>query len=157
MRVSSTLSKWLFEQLAGTFVENNILYVPDSYAAGCVIVPGAVNDGEIDVDEGNAVRDGKVFPLVVKSSTKTPYVVYDNMRVTYDSTKDGSYPSQLSWRVLAVERTTGAAEQLGDRVEAVLSGNYVAGLGEIDITSRELNYDPNTGDFLIEMFFKIDL
>ena len=150
------ISKWLFETIAGTFVENGILYTPDSYGNGAVVVPGNYEDGTLTLDDG-VIADGKIFPLVVKSELKAPYIVYDSFRTTFTSSKDGVFPETVTFRLLIVGRTYNEVEVLTEAVESVIIGKDVDNAGEVRVTEDRSDYDANTGEFVEEIHCLINL
>lgn len=159
MRPTTILSRWLFDNLAGTFVEESTLYVGRAEADMGVLnlSAGEVQDGELHIS-GYAIKDGQIYPLATKKDIKGAFVVYDNIEVMYGQTKDGPYAEQLTCRILCVDKTFHGVESLADAVEEKLSGAYIQELqGFVDILSRKAGYDPNTGEFLNELKLKVDL
>ena len=151
------ISDWLFSTLAGVFVEGSTLYVPKGSVS-----EGVLASGNIDVKDsrivGYSITAGRVYPLATKEDVKTPYVTYDSITVNYDATKDGCFPSSLTFRVLCVEKTYTAVDALADAVEDALNNAYVDELdSELIITTRASEYDAGVGEFVEELKFSITL
>lgn len=156
-RVTQLLSNWLFEVLGGTFVEGATLYVPAGQVEAARLgLEGVVEDSTLNI--GYSITDGRVFPIATKSEVKAPYMVYDSIEVYYERTKDGSYPANVTARIVCVERSYTAAEALADAVEEKLADRCVESMGaECVVTSRGSDYDPNTGEFLEYIRIKVEL
>lgn len=157
MRPSTVLSRWLFEELAGTFVEGATLYVPRS----AVEDGGIVIDGEVDENtqtvEVYSITGGRVFPLASKNDIEGAYMVYDSIEVMYESTKDGREPSGISFRILAVDCTYDGVEALADAIEAAMEGATVPELGDVEIYTRRSDFTPERGDYIVEFKLSISL
>ncbi len=157
MKPSKIISDWLFATLGGIFVEGGTLYVPKGYVSeGTLTAIGAtVEDGAL---VGYSLTEGRVYPLATKEDVKAPYVIYDNIVVTYEATKDGSLPDSLSFRVLCVDRGYGAVESLADAVEEALNNALVEGFGSgLSLLSRGSEYDASTGEYVEELRFSITI
>lgn len=159
MKVKNIMSGWLFNVLGGSFIENKTLYVgrAEAAAAQLNLEEGDVAEKQLNV-AGISITDGRVFPVASLAEVKTPYVVYDSIDVQYERTKDGSYPSGATARVLCVDKTYSGAEALADKAEALLADQFVAPLnGECLVTSRGSDYDANTGDFFESIRIRVEL
>lgn len=153
MNPRNILSQWLFNNLAGTFIEGSTLYV-----GAAEVAMGEIDLSSYGIVEGNtlntgfSIANGQVYPISTKKDIKGPYVVYDNLEVLYDSTKDGTFPSGLSARVLCVDKGYNAVEALADAVERKLLNAYIVELdADVELKSRRIDFDPNTGEYLEEL------
>lgn len=157
MKPIKIISGWLFDMLAGTFVEGTTLYVGmGNVTEGVADMSDTVTDGAIIA--GYALTDGRVYPLATKEDVKTPYVTYDDITLNYSATKDGSAPSDISFRVMCVERSYTGVDALADAVEAKLNNVWIGALSDYaQLQSRRPGYDPSTGEFIEELRFKIDI
>lgn len=158
MKPRKILSRWLFDTLAGTFVEGTTLYVSAAeYKSGELVLDGEVEDDTLN-PAGYSLTEGRVYPMTTKDDVKTPYVVYDSIETLYDNTKDGNKPSSVTARVLCVDRSSNAAEALADAVEDALNDAFVEGLDDTcAVISRRADYDAGTGEFLEEIRIRIDV
>ena len=157
MSPKRVVGEWLFSKLAGVFVEGATLYVPKG-----LVTEGVLNPGEAEVADGKLVgyslTEGRVYPIATKEDVRAPYVTYDNITVNYEATKDGSYPDNLTCRVLCVDRGYTLVEALADAVEATLNNAWVEAVGsEILLSSRTSDCDPSTGEYIEELRFSITL
>jgi hypothetical protein len=157
MKPSRILSKWFFDNLAGTFVDKAVLYVSTAQVAqGRLELPIGNVAGQ-DLYAGYTIANGQVYPVATTKEIEGAYVIYDNITTLYEATKDGTTPSSLTARVLCVDKTFDAAEALADAVEDKLIDAYIAELGCITLESRKVGYDSATGEFLEEFNIKIEL
>lgn len=157
MRPSRVISEWLFATLAGVFVEGATLYVPKgSSTEGVLNAMGATaEDGKLI---GYSITEGRVYPIATKEDVKLPYVMYDNIVIDYEATKDGAEPETLSCRVMCVDRGYTAVEALADAVEGALNNAWVEGLDSaLLLRQRRSGYDPATGEYVEELTFNIIL
>jgi hypothetical protein len=159
MKPSSILSRWLFETLAGTFVEGTTLYItPAEVTLGSIDVPTATVDKTLLKVGGYSITDGQVYPIASKSEIKGAYVIYDSIKVLYESTKDGTEPSSITARILAVDKGYEKVDALADAIEARLANAYIKGLGSsIVLESRSTGYDADTGEFLCEIRISVNI
>lgn len=157
MKPIKIISDWLFGMLAGTFVEDTTLYVGmGSVTDGIVSMSDTVTDGEVIA--GYALTGGRVYPLATKDDVKTPYVTYDDIVLNYGLTKDGAEPSDLTFRVICVERSYTGVGALADAVVAKINNTWIAEFCDyVQMQSRRPGYDPSTGEFLEELRFKIEI
>ena len=153
---SIIISDWLFSTLAGAFVENGCLYTPESCDGGAVIIPGTYNNGEFSLESG-PIAGGKVYPLAVKEEVKAPYIVYDDISTRFESTKDGRYPSEVSFRILVVAKTFNEAEEIAEAVESVVTSRKIPELGFVAVEGIRCGYDAGSGGYLEEMSCSINL
>lgn len=157
MRPSRVISEWLFATLAGVFVEGATLYVPKGAAAeGILEARGAtLEDGKLI---GYSITEGRIYPLATKEDVKSPYVTYDNISISYEATKDGAEPDELTCRVTCVDRSYTAVEALTDAVEAALNNAWIDELGScLYLRQRRSDFDPATGEYVEELIFYITL
>lgn len=157
MRPNRVISEWLFATLAGVFVEGATLYVPKgSSTEGVLNAMGATaEDGKLI---GYSITEGRVYPIATKEDVKSPYVMYDNIVISYESTKDGAEPDNLTFRVMCVDRSYTAVEALADAVEGVLNNAWVEDLGScLLMRQRRSDFDPATGEYVEELNFYITL
>lgn len=156
MKPSRILSKWVFDNLAGTFVEGSVLYVGNAE-----VMQGRLEVGNVRVDDstltGYTIAGGQIYPIATKAEIKGAYVIYDNITTLYDATKDGTEPSALTARVLCVDKDFDAAEALADAVEEKLMDVNIPNLGCILLESRKVGFDASTGEYLEEFNLKIEL
>lgn len=153
---SRILSDWLFSTLAGAFIENGCLYTPGSHDGGAVIIPGTYNNGEFSLESG-PIAGGKVYPLAVKEEVKAPYIVYDDISTRFEGTKDGRYPSEVSFRILVVAKTFNEAEEISEAVESAVGRGRVPDLGFVNTESIRCGYDSGSGGYLEEIRCLINL
>ena len=151
------LSNWLFSALAGTFVEGVTLYINRGQASDALLNVEGAEVTEEKLVTGYSITNGRVYPIATRQEVKAPYVVYDSIRTTYSSTKDGTFPSSITARVMCVDKDYEAVGALADTVEARLDGAGVDSLGVIEMTSRSSDYDASTDEFVEELIIKIDL
>lgn len=157
MRPSWILSKWLFQSLAGTFVDGTTLCINvGEVAKGVLDLPIGSTEGVELI--GYSIADLQIYPLASKSEIKGAYVIYDNIKTLYGRTKDGNYPNLLRARILCVDKTYSGVEALADAVESKVAGAYIEPLhSECNITSRGSDYDPATGEYLEELLIETEL
>ena len=151
------LCEWLFAELAGTFVEGLTLYLPMGGVAESVLDAQqlSVTGGKLS---GYSVTEGRIYPIATKEDVKAPYVTYDSLVVTYESTKDGVEPDKVSFRILCVDRSYTAVEALADAVETRVNNAYVVLLAScVEAVSRRSDFDSSTGEYIEELLFNINL
>ena len=158
MKASKILSRWFFETLAGTFVEGTTLYVSAQEAErGELGLSGTVDAGNLTI-AGYSITNGQVYPLATKKDIKGAYIIYDSIEISYDTTKDGTYPSAISARLLCVDGGFTTVEALADAVEDKMRDAWVPALDStVELLTRRSDYDSNTNEYLEEIRIRLQL
>lgn len=93
----------------------------------------------------------KVFPLMTKEPQSLPWIVYDNIEVNYEKTKDQCLATDATLSILCAASTNDSCTALYKAVEAAI--NMKDGCSVDKMVS---SYDDNVG-FINEINIKIEL
>lgn len=99
----------------------------------------------------SAIVGSKVFPFKTDEPQRLPWIVWDNMSIGYERTKDGAEATQISASILCASATVDASYELADAI--------VGAVNNIDgcvVTRIQGSYDTSVG-MIQEITINIDL
>lgn len=104
----------------------------------------------LNVEAVQAIVGDRIYRLSSKAPVTTPWVIFGNIGMEYEPTKDSNDPSEMTARIVCAAQTDDAASLLADAVIAAMNnaddcrvtswfGDFEDSIGnyyEIDITKE---------------------
>lgn len=103
---------------------------------------------KLDVQAVNALVHGRIYAFTTMEPQPMPWIVYDNIVMDYDTTKDGNTPSTLTCTVTCSGETHDEAMEVADAVYEALND-----VDDCLVTTVRAIYDDNVGH-IVELDIK---